>query len=111
MNQNPLNEINQTQQIKIELHKNIQILRESLRQVKNLRSTVDQVFKYLIQGYNDDFQNPDSNKQHQKFLHSLQTRYLLGFTLKQILRVGSSAGNILETIKCCRTPININISV
>ena len=75
MNQNPLNEINQTQQIKIELHKNIQILRESLRQVKNLRSTVDQVFKYLIQGYNDDFQNPDSNKQHQKFLHSLQTRY------------------------------------
>ena len=74
MNQNPLNEINQTQQIKIELHKNIQILRESLRQVKNLRSTVDQVFKYLIQGYNDDFQNPDSNKQHQKFLHSLQTR-------------------------------------
>ena len=111
MNQNPLNEINQTQQIKIELHKNIQILRESLRQVKNLRSTVDQVFKYLIQGYNDDFQNPDSNKQHQKFLHSLQTRYLLGFTLKQILRVVSSAGNILETIKCCRTPININISV
>jgi len=59
-------------QIKNELNKNIQILRESLRQVKNLRSTVDQVFTFLNKGFVDDYSCADANKNQQKFLQSLQ---------------------------------------
>lgn len=69
------NETNQANQIQIELQKNIQILKESLKQVKNLRCTVDQVFNFLNKGFNDDYSTADQNnpKNHQKFLHSLQT--------------------------------------
>ena len=61
-------------QIKNDLNKNIQILRESLRQVKNLRSTVDQVFTFLNKGFVDDYSCADANKNQQKFLQSLQNR-------------------------------------
>ena len=61
-------------QVKNDLNKNIQILRESLRQVKNLRSTVDQVFSFLNKGFVDDYSCSDANKNQQKFLQSLQNR-------------------------------------
>ena len=63
-------------QVKNDLNKNIQILRESLRQVKNLRSTVDQVFSFLNKGFVDDYSCSDANKNQQKFLQSLQNRYI-----------------------------------
>ena len=61
-------------QIRIELTNNIKILRESLRQVKNLRSTVDQVFSFLNKGFVDDYSSPDANRNQQTFLQSLQNR-------------------------------------
>ena len=80
-------------QIKVDLNKNIQILRESLRQVKNLRSTVDQVFTFLNKGFVDDYTSQDDHKNQQNFLRSLQNRLFLfcKFDFSKVLKVKKTA--------------------
>jgi len=63
---------NQHAALRVELQKSLSVLKESLRQVQNLRCTVDQVFRFLNKGYSDDGSGDTPNSHQQIFLQQLQ---------------------------------------